>query len=126
MIKRIKERHARDLEKRFSATKNLLRRSRLLPENVRFQRIIDHHGPKNVRTMYCKALLTSMALNLVNNINEMVKMKDGTSGIVTRARRSMSTGSRSNLFDARSYTYGLHGLQQVQTTKTESKEPNYF
>jgi hypothetical protein len=101
-----------------------MRRSQLVPDALRVQKTIGHQGPKTARSMYQRALLTTMAIQLGTHVGQVVQMRDESGNDFRRGKKLISAHRRSGLFDTTNYSYEQKGLQQLRVTKLkEGIEP---
>ncbi len=84
---------------------------------MRVQKTISEKGPKMVRSMYQKALLTKMAIRLGTHIGDVVQVRHESSSGFHRGQKPIPTHRRSGFFDTIHYLYEKKGLQQVRVTK---------
>ena len=120
MVRRIRERSARDLEQHLFVSRHSfspMRRSQLMPDALRVQKTISHKGPKMTRSMYQKALLTTMAIRLGTHVGDVVQMRDESGSDFHKGKKPITTHRRSGFFDTIHYSYEQNGLQQLWVTK---------
>lgn len=120
MVRRIRERSAKDLEEHLFVSRHSfspMRRSQLMPDALRVQKTISHHGPKIARSMYQRALLTTMAIRLGTHVEEVVQVRDEFDSDFHKGKKPISTHRRSGFFDTTNYSYEHKGLQQLRVTK---------
>ncbi len=72
---------------------------------LRVQKTISYYKSKITRSMYQRALLTTIAIRLEIYVDEVVQVRDKFGSNFQREKKSISTDCRSDLFDTTNYLY---------------------
>jgi len=120
----VRERSAKNLEEHPFVSMHSyspMRRSQLVPDALRVHKTVGHQGPKIAKSMYQKALLTTMAIRLGTRIGEVVQMRDESGNDCHRGYKPITAHRRLAFFDSTNYSYDQKGLQQLRVTKLKKR-----
>lgn len=104
-ISRIKKRNTKDLDE-------------ILSDEVRIKEIVSHAGPKIVESLYQKALLTTIAIQIESQVHAVIKSKDHISNGIRVDRRSTSHHRSFMMFDTINYRLARKDRHQLCISMT--------
>lgn len=123
MITRIRERNARDLEERIFVTGFSYpptQRSRLLSDEVRVRKIINHEGPRKATRLYQQALLAKIAIRMGSHVHTVIEIRDHISSGIRVGKRTTLPRRPSRFSDTINYLYVQKDQHQFRITKEKA------